>query len=151
MTEQRIKIPAGYTIEITDGYIIIKKPPQKNNYITAHALINSKNLSKSQILNCEVKDGDHIVTTQRKFIKILIDVWKHIPHGKFKKSQFNFKEGDENGNNGYYWNTQLQLSVQHKSAQLTMKEIIHMVKINDLTIDFTIKLASGEIFTLELN
>ena len=151
MTEQRIKIPQGYSIEIIDGYIIIKKPQKNNTYITAHALINGKNLRKSQILNCEVKDGDHIITTERKYIKIAIDIWKHIPHGKFKQSQFNFKDTNENGINGYIWSSVLHLSVQHKSAQLTMKEIIHMVNINNLTIDITIKLANGEIFTLELN
>ena len=116
---------------------------QHNTYITAHAL-NNTDLSNSTILNCEVKQGNQTISNKRRwFIEIAVDIWANISHGKFRLSSFNSKETDEKGIKGYHWKPSLQLSVQHKSAQLTMKEIIHMVNINDLNIDITIKLKSG--------
>ncbi len=58
---------------------------------------------------------------------------------------FKVKSTNENGVNGYNWCDDIQLSVQDKNAKETFNEIIHMVKLNKMTMEMSIKLNTGRI------
>ena len=55
---------------------------------------------------------------------------------------FNFKLTNENGINGYNWCDNINMSFQSKDVKGSLKEIINMVKINNLTINLSIKLVT---------
>jgi hypothetical protein len=75
----------------------------------------------------------------------LIEIYKIIPiQVVLLNSKFNFKH--ENINiNGYNWCEDLQVSIQGKCANDTMREILHMTKINNIQLCIHIQLNNGEI------
>ena len=56
---------------------------------------------------------------------------------------FNFKLTNENGERGYNWYQDINMSFQNKDSMATMREIVNMVKVNNIDIDITIKLQTG--------
>ena len=66
---------------------------------------------------------------------------------------FNLKSTIENGENSYKWCDDIQMSFQNKDAKGTLKEILKMVKVNNFSINLTIKLKTGRIihFKIEEN
>ena len=58
---------------------------------------------------------------------------------------FNFKLTNENGEKGYNWCDDINMSFQNKDSTNTIKEIINMVKVNKLTMKLSIKLKTGRI------
>jgi hypothetical protein len=61
-----------------------------------------------------------------------------------QNTTFNIKLTNENGNKGYEWCPEINMSIQRKDANGTLKEIIKMIKINNYKIDIGIKLSSNE-------
>ena len=67
-----------------------------------------------------------------------------------QNTTFNFKLEKIN-ENGYHWHKEINMSMQNKDANLTFKEIIVMVKLNNLSFDIKIKLFNDEIINFKLN
>ena len=73
------------------------------------------------------------------------------PQKILQNSKFNFKLENENGKKGYRWCSDIKMSFQSKDAKETLKEILNMVKVNQLTINLSIKLETGRIIHFKMN
>ena len=139
-----IRIPdiEKYTQEIINGELILTP---KENYITEDEF-NIILLNSSKITECIVKNREKIISNKRKYTTILRDIWKSMPIQKIlQTTNFNMKLTKEDGKNGYNWCQELKLSIQNKDSKYTMKEILNMVKVNNYSINLTIKLETGKI------
>lgn len=138
-----IRIPniEHYSMEIIEGVLICT--PKKRT-ITEDDLCKIS-FTSSSILDCTVRQRDKLISNKKKYMSVLLDIWKSMPTTRIlHKTTFNMKTTNENMN-GYKWRPEIQLSVQGKDANQTMKEIIHMVNINHYGIDISIKTHTGEI------
>ena len=143
MTEL-IRIPniENYIQEIINGELILTP---KKQYITENEL-NMTQITHSKIEECLIQKEEEKISTETSYRGALIDIWKSMPTQKIlQTSNFNFKLTNENGEKGYHWCDDIHMSFQNKDAGYTLKEIIHMVKVNKLTIKLTIKLETGRI------
>ena len=148
MTEV-IRIPniENYTQEIINGELILTP---KQNYITENEL-NVTQITHSIIKECIVKQGEEIISTNTSYRSILVDIWKSMPTQKIlQTTEFNFKLTNENGKKGYNWCCDINMSFQSKDAKGTLKEILNMVKVNNLSIKMSIKLETGKIIHFKL-
>ena len=147
-----IRIPniENYKQEIINGELILTP---RQIYITENELILTQ-ITHSIIKECLVKQGEEIISTNTTYRSILVDIWKSMPTQKIlQTTEFNFKLSNENGEKGYKWCSDINMSFQNKDAKGTLKEILNMVKVNKLHIKLTIKLESGQniYFKLEQN
>ena len=82
----------------------------------------------------------------------LNDIWISMPAQKIlQTTTFNMKLTNENGLNGYKWCPKLNLSIQNKDANYTIKEILNMIKVNNYSIKITIQLETNTIIKFKLN
>jgi len=145
-----IRIPniEKYTQEIINGELILTP---KENYITEDEL-NRSILNSSKILNCIVKNGEEIISNKTKYRSILTDIWKSMPTQKIlQTTTFNMKLTDEDGIDGYKWSPELKMSIQGKDAKYTMKEILNMIKVNNYSIQISIRLETGQTINYKFN
>jgi hypothetical protein len=143
MTEV-IRIPniENYTTEIINGELILTP---KKQYLTENE-VNITPITHSTIEECLIKKGEVIISRNTSYRSVLVDIWKSMPTQKIlQTTTFNFKLTNENGVKGYKWCEEILMSFQNKDASGTLKEIIHMVKVNNLTIELSIKLETGRI------
>lgn len=145
MTEL-IRIPniKNYDQKFINGELILTP---KIQYITENELITTTTTS-SRIIKCVIKKGKEVISAHKSksYRHILIDIWKHMPTQKIlQTSTFNFKLKNENGEKGYNWCDDISMSFQNKPASGSLKEILNMVKVNNLTINLSIKLNTGRI------
>ena len=122
----------NYTAEIINGDLILTP---KKQYMTENELMTQ--ITHSTIEECIIKkEGANISTkTNTSYRSVLVDIWKSMPRQNFKHTTFNFKVTNEFGYKGYKWCDDIYMSFQNKDARGTLKEIIKMVKVNNLTID----------------
>ena len=119
------------------------------NYITLDELLD-KNLTNSKINYCIITDADadadnEVISNSIKYSKILIDIYKYLPASFIlQNTTFNIKLTNENGNRGYTWYSEINMSVQGKDSNGTFKEIIKMINLNNYKIDIEIELSNGE-------
>jgi hypothetical protein len=144
MTEQ-IRIPdiENYTQEIINGELLLTP---KKKYITENEL-NMTEITGSDIEKCIIKKEEENISTNRlSYRSVVVDIWKSMPTQKIlRNTTFNFKLTNENGERGYKWNDDIHMSFVNKNAPKTLKEILNMVKVNNFTIDLSIKLETGRI------
>ncbi len=144
MTEL-IRIPniENYTQEIINGELILT--PRKQ-YISENEL-NATQLEYSKIKECLIKRGEEILPINRKsYRSVLVNIWKSMPAQRIlQNTTFNFKLTNESGEDGYKWCRHINMSFQNKDATGTLKEILNMVRVNNLTIELSIKLQTGRI------
>ena len=144
MTEL-IRIPniENYTHEIINGELILTP---KKQYIT-ESEFNMMSFLHSTIEECEIKKEEEIIsTTCKNYRSVLVNIWKFMPTQKIlQTTTFNFKLTNENGEKGYKWCDDIQMSFQNKDATGTLKEILNMIKVNKLNIKLSIKLETGRI------
>ena len=109
-------------------------------------------ITHSTIIECLVKkEQEYISTTNKSYRSILIDIWKYMPTQKIlQTTTFNFKLSKENGEKGYKWCSDINMSFQNKDANGTLKEIINMIKVNNMTINLCIKLDTGKILYFKI-
>lgn len=114
------------------------------NYISIDELLDS-NLSNSKINYCIITDIDgEIISNSNKYFRILIDIYKSLSASFIlQNTTFNIKLTNENGNKGYRWCPEINMSVQGKDANDTLKEIIKMINLNNYKIDIEIELFNG--------
>ena len=107
--------------------------------------------TSSTIEGCIIvnKEGD-IVSDNKSFRGILIDIWKTMKKEEIKEtSTFKFKSGNKRGLKGYNWFEAINMSFQNKDSNKSLNEIRKMVEVNNLTIDLSIKLRTGEIVHID--
>lgn len=145
-----IRIPniENYNQEIINGELILTP---KKVYISEDEL-NNTDIRFSNILECIIKKGDEVISSNRKkYRPILIDVWKHMSIRRIlQTTTFNFKLTNESID-GYNWCPDINMSFQSKDAKNTLKEIIEMVKENELNINLSIKLQTGNIIYFKID
>ena len=142
---ETIRIPniEMYEQEIINGELILTP---KKLYTKEEEIINF-DFKGSRIEECVIKneEGEHINISKKTYRNILIKTWKNIPFQKIMlNTRFNFKLTRENGNKGYNFCSEIGASFQDKEARLTFIEIIHMIKINKMFIDISIKLHNNK-------
>lgn len=138
-----------YMYEIINGNTIYTP---RNQYIEEYEF-NKTNLTFSSINNCLIKKEDKIIsTTNRSYRSVLINIWKTMPVNDIREnSTFSFKSINENGVSGYKWCDDIQMSFSNRNANETVKEIIKMVKFNNLTIKLWIELSTGREIYFEID
>lgn len=130
---ETIHIPniENYTQEIINGVLILTP---KNIFVTKEEL-EKTDLTKSSILECEIKNNEDIISKGNSYREILIDTWKSMPTQKIlQTTTFNFKLTNENGEKGYKW----------------CKEILNMLKVNNYNIKLSIKLETGRVIQFKI-
>lgn len=144
----RIQNIESYTQEIVNGTLILTP---KQNYITEDELSRTL-LTKSTITDCIVRNGEEIISEKRKYRSVLDDIWKSMPTQKIlQTTTFNMKLTDEKGVHGYNWCPTLHMSIQGKDSNNSMKEIIHMIKVNKYSMKISIQLETGKIVLFKIN
>jgi hypothetical protein len=99
-------------------------------------------IEESIIVN---RDGV-IVSDNKKFRGILVDIWKTMEKQDIlDNTTFKFKSGNKRGVKGYNLCEGINMSFQNRDSNATLKEILRMVKLNNLAIYLSIKLETGEI------
>lgn len=145
MTETEvIRIPniQIYTLEFINGDLLLTP---KQNYITENEL-NMTSIKHSTIEECLVKKGEEIISSNTTYRSILIDIWKSMPTQKIlQTTTYKFKLINVNGDKGYNWCNDINMSFQDRDAERTLKEIINMIKVNKYTFKISIKLETGRI------
>jgi len=133
----------NYTIEIVNGNLILR--PQKQ-YITEDEL-NRMPIAHSAILGCLIKKrGGETISKKKSYRGVMVDIWTPMPVQQIlQTTTFNFKLTNENREKGYQWCDNIRMSFQSKDATGTLREILNMVRVNDLTIEMSIKLKTGRI------
>lgn len=109
-------------------------------YLTERQLL-SQSITGCMLDECEIRtrDGKKVSSGRMMWDLLLVDIWKSIPRQKLlENTTFNFKENLEKG---YYWCREINLACQYKGQDESLKEIITLVKANDLTIDLSIKVS----------
>ena len=149
MTEQ-IRIPniENYTLETINGELIVTP---KKQYMTEND-VNITHFTNSTIEECLITKEEETISTKTSYRSVLVDIWKSMPTQKLlQTTTFNFKLTNENGEKGYKWCDDIHMSFQNKDTRGTLKEILHMVKVNKLTIKLlSIKLETGKIVHLKI-
>lgn len=150
MTEL-IRIPniENYTQEIINGELILTP---KKQYMTENEL-NMTQITHSTIEECVIKkEEENISTSKSCYRSVLVNIWKSMPAQKIlQTTTFNFKLTNENGEKGYKWCNDINMSFQNKDATGTLREILNMVKVNKLTIKLSIKLETGRIVHFKID
>jgi len=141
MTDE-IRIPniENYIMEIINGELILT--PKKQSISEEELYIIP--ITNSKIEKCTIKKDNEIISTSEKYRGILVDIWKSMPVQKIlQTTSYNFKLTNENGKKGYVWCDSIQMSFQDKDAPSAFKEILKMIKVNNLGIELIIKLETG--------
>jgi hypothetical protein len=128
----------NYRLEINNNDLILTPI---NNYLTEEELLYKNDVTGSDINYCIITDdNNNIISNNSKYyFTILLDIYKSIPASVIlQNTTFNIKLTNKNGINGYNWKPEINMSIQHKDAKGTLKEIINMVKINNYKIHIDI-------------
>lgn len=132
----------NYMMEIIQGVLVLTP---KNIFITEEELQKTV-FTNSSILECEIKNIEEIISKKTLYRAVLIDIWKSMPTQRIlQTTTFNFKLTNENGNKGYTWCNEINMSLQSKDAKGTFKEILHMLNVNNYNIKISIKLETGRV------
>ena len=138
-----IRIPNinNYRQSIIDNELILTPI---YNYISIDVLLDL-NLTNSRINYCIITDIDEeIISNSNRYFRILIDIYKSLSASFIlQNTTFNIKLTNEDGNKGYKWCPEINMSVQRKDSNGTLKEIIKMITLNNYKIDIEIELADG--------
>lgn len=132
-----------YNQKIIGGNLVLIP---KKTYIDLNTF-KKQSLSHSTIISCEIKDKDKEISKKTKYSRILYDIWKPMRVQKIlKETSFtiilaNEVDAEEKARkSGTGFIRELNMHVQRRSAQLTMKEILRFIDICKLTIDISIRL-----------
>lgn len=140
---------AKYTVETENDNIIftpIREIREIREYIPQDEL-NRMPIAHSAILGCLIKKrGGEIISKKTTYRGAMVEIWKDMPVQQIlQTTTFNFKLTNENREKGYQWCDDIHMSFQNKDATGTLREILNMARVNDLTIEMSIKLKTGRI------
>lgn len=143
-----------YTLEF-NGNTLLVKPKAKTRQISIdEAMVMS--FTKSVVSFCEIRNtgvntwANKTVSSGRvKYKHILVDLFASLPAQKLlQDTSFNMKLTDEHGKNGYWWCSQIHMSVQSKDATNTLREIVRLSIQNKYEVEMEVELQSGELVRL---
>jgi hypothetical protein len=102
--------------------------------------------TSSKIEECKVVNREGvIVSDKKKYRGILVDIWKTMKKQDIvENTTFKIKNGNKRGVKGYNWCEEIDMSFQSRDANATLREILHLVKVNDLAINLSITLKTDE-------
>ena len=130
-------------------------PEEESNLIIPEQQILSENeireldLRRTTIIECVVKKKSSstiISSNKTTYWGVLVDILQSIPKDKLKKTtRVKFMLTNECGTNEYYWYPKLGMSLQTMYIGQIMKELLYMLKINNYTINLSIKLQNSKI------
>lgn len=110
-----------------------------------------KCFTNSTIIMCEIKKGEEIITTKKKYRSIVVDLWKSTSiKDFFTNTKFNFKLENMQGSKGYNWCPDISLSFQSKDANGTMEEIINMININGYKATIVVQMEDKKILKYQI-
>ncbi len=138
--EKEIKIPniSNYIMEIVDDTLILTS---KLNYITESDM-NKICLLDSFVLSCKINEEE---VDRLRYKSILLYIYKKMTANLIlQNTEMNIKLIETN-ENGYTWYKDLGMSIQGKDANLTFKEILRMIKLNQMKLEIEIQLKNKEI------
>ena len=131
-----IRIPNidNYTMTVINGELVLTLI---RKYLKREELFRI-DLTKSKILFCTIKDyNDKIISTSNSY--------KSLPHQYIlQNTTFNIKL-----TNDYVYYPEINMSIQHKNANETIKEIINMIVMNTYSLDIRFNLETGEIINYQ--
>ena len=137
-----------YNQEYIDGNLVLIP---KKTYIDLNTF-KEQSLTGSKIISCEIKDKDKEISKKTKYLRILYDIWKPMRVQKILKetsfiiilaNEVDAEEKARKSSTGFI--RELNMHVQRRCAQLTMKEILRFVDICKLTIDISIRLDTNSV------
>ena len=138
------------TIEYTEQNNALIIHSNKSNYITEEELLNT-DLAYSKIKKSEIINNGNVISNKTKYTSLLINIWKSMNIEDVKENtKFNYKLGNQNGERGFDYYPDLGISIQLKDSNNTMKEIIHMVKLNNYNMDISIELRNKKIINFKI-
>ena len=109
-------------------------------------------ITYSTIEECVIKKEEENISTNTNYRSVLVDIWKSMPTEKIlQTSTFKFKLTKEIGIKGYKWCEDIHMSFQNKNASGTLKEILNMIKVINLTIKMSFKLETGRIVYFKID
>lgn len=142
-----IKDIKNYSQKIVDGSLILT--PKMT--VVSEKKMKELCFTNSNVMSSKITDGESLITNKKKFRGILVDIWKSMPSQKIvQATTFNVKLGNQKGDKGYNWCSDVNMSFQSKDANGTMREIIHMVKKNKYNMELDIKLETNEIIRFSI-
>ena len=135
----RISDIQKYNITFEDNVLVLT-PKIRYKVVTEDELYLI-NLLHSTIIKSVILNEDEIISEKTKYAPILIDIYKSMPIQKIvQNTSMNIKLTNENGKNGYIFHPELNISMQGKDANGTMKEIINFVKFNNYKMEIYIQI-----------
>ena len=136
----------NYTVETENDNLILTPIREIREYITQDEL-NRMPIAHSAIVECSIKNrGGEIISKKKSYRGLMVDLWTPMrPKDILQTTTFNIKLTNENREKGYQWCDDIHMSFQNKDATGTLREILNMVSVNDLTIEMSIKLKTGRI------
>ena len=131
-----------YDIELKNGEAIII-PKNNISTMTMEDMLNT-NYSHSEIEKCVV-NGENV---KCKYRSVLLKMWelygldnviKHTTLSIIKQKI------DLDNERGYRWNEKLQISFRGESANRTMREILNIYNLGEISLDIRIRLKNGSL------
>lgn len=144
-----------YTMQVIEGSLVLTLKEVDNTFDTtvveprlSEEDFLKTNFRSSKIVSCVIKNknGDIISEDNKNYRSVLVDVWACMPLTLFMlNTTFNLRFiKEECIIDGFRWCPELRCSFQNKDSEGTIIEILNMVRLNEFTIDLTIKLKNGE-------
>jgi len=133
-----------YNIQFIDGKLVLTI---KKYYLTDKD-ISHYDLKRSNLIDCKINNQ---VMLNPNYTKLLKFIWKQIPINKIiQNTIFNIKLSNESidGDSNYNWNDDLNFAYQPRNTNKTIKEIIHMCKLNNFSLELLIKLENDNTINL---
>jgi hypothetical protein len=121
---------------------IIFKPKIKTIQVTNIDNLIKYNFTCSYIIDCYINNKR---PTKNKYMAILTDIYKLIDDGTsiIKNTLLNIKTKNI-VDKGFYYNSELGISIQRTDACKTFKEIVNQCLINKFTLNIQIKLSNDK-------
>ena len=136
----------NYTFEIKDNVLILTPKYIKK---TLQEMYNI-NLTHSKIDLCVIYNDDKIISEHTKFRSILINIWKSMPTQLLlQNTTYNMKLAND-GENGYRWINDINVSVQGKDSHGAFKEMVKMIQVNSYKCNIHITVLTGEKICFEI-
>jgi len=149
----RIENIQNYTLVFSDNTLTLT--PKEQGFLTEEPEILTENelimldLSNVTILSSVIKSGSTIISDKTTLVSVLFDTLNSMTREKvIETTNLNYilNHNTEDGTGDYYWSRLLNISFYCAiNDNDILKEILHMVKINNYTINLSIKLNNGKI------
>jgi len=146
-----IRIPNinNYEVKIINNELFLIPILSKlRNYITNEEELFRKDLTNSSIIYCIIKDNDNFIEIPANYphIRCLINLYTKFPKSFIlSKTKLKVSLKKENYNNiGFIYYPEIEMSIDDKDTNESLKEIMNMIRINNFKIELGIVLSNGD-------